>query len=627
MPETANPSFPRSAWERSPDALRHDETAVGSTTQSVATCVPTRSVGTRRSWGWLLLLLFAFPILAYLLFFHSLAERDLWSSHEARAAQNAQTMLETGDWLLPRLYDGRVEMQKPPLYYWLVAGAAWLRGGPVDAWAVRLPAALSAVACALGVFLLAWRLGRPLAGLLAALMLATMLHYTWLGRTGRIDMPLTFMISAALGGFYLRRFVSDQGRGGEAVAWRILAYVALAAGVLLKGPIPLVLVLVVALPRFLNLSFPRFCVGIPARRERSASRRARQAEISDGTQSVPEGVYTSVGRPSRAVRSDLRTTQAGRPTIHLRTRSAGTRQRHLLWGLPLVLALTLPWFLWANHRTGGEFLHEFVFKHNLQRGLGDLPGDVLGGDETLEEHPWWHYTPRLLGDLFPWSLLLPIAVIYFLRGARWRDDAEARFGLIWLTAMLVFLSCMRFKRADYLLPAYPGAALFLGCTLERWIVDLSLRERRRLSRSERSTIRRAALAAFAGVVLAAGVGWTVFVDQVLPRSEAAREQRRFADAVRERVPRPGLVLLFRTESHALVFHLGKSFDRIMEWENLDVWACQPAPVYVIMPAECVREWPRFLEAGKLFPVLSNEELAGGVHEEPLVLLCNRPVER
>src|SRR5262249_46235179 len=69
----------------------------------------------------------------YLLFFHRLADRDLWSSHEARAAQNAQGILDTGDWVLPQLYDQRPELQKPPLFYWLVAGFARLRGGPVDA--------------------------------------------------------------------------------------------------------------------------------------------------------------------------------------------------------------------------------------------------------------------------------------------------------------------------------------------------------------------------------------------------------------------------------------------------------------------------------------------------------------
>ena len=61
------------------------------------------------------------------LFFWGLGDRDLNASHEARAAQNAQMVLTGGHWLLPRLYDGHLELQKPPLYYWLVAllGTYW----------------------------------------------------------------------------------------------------------------------------------------------------------------------------------------------------------------------------------------------------------------------------------------------------------------------------------------------------------------------------------------------------------------------------------------------------------------------------------------------------------------------
>ena len=75
-----------------------------------------------------------------------------------------QMMLDTGDWLLPRLFDKRVELQKPPCYYWCVALLGWLHGGQVDAWCVRLPAALAALAT---VLLLAVHGGRR--GWIAAL--------------------------------------------------------------------------------------------------------------------------------------------------------------------------------------------------------------------------------------------------------------------------------------------------------------------------------------------------------------------------------------------------------------------------------------------------------------------------
>src|SRR5262245_3582228 len=141
----------------------------------------------------------------FLLFLHGLADRDLWNSNEARAGMDAQDLLD-GDWLLPHLYDGRPDLQKPPLYYWLVAALARLRGGTVDAWAVRLPAALAGLGCVLALALgLACGRGRPLAGLLAGTVLATAVHFTWLARIGRIDMPLTLAVTAAAGSTYLAR--------------------------------------------------------------------------------------------------------------------------------------------------------------------------------------------------------------------------------------------------------------------------------------------------------------------------------------------------------------------------------------------------------------------------------------
>jgi len=132
-----------------------------------------------------------------LLFFKGIASREMWASHEARAAQNAQRLLDDGNWLLPRLYDGQVELQKPPGFYWLVALAGWLRGG-VDEWAVRLPAA---VAGTLTVLLVWWHLrarGRPVAAFVAAAVLAGAVHFTGTARIGRIDVPLACVVTAIM---------------------------------------------------------------------------------------------------------------------------------------------------------------------------------------------------------------------------------------------------------------------------------------------------------------------------------------------------------------------------------------------------------------------------------------------
>src|SRR5438552_17490450 len=111
-------------------------------------------------------------VLCSFLFFRGLADRELTSSHEARAGQNAAMILDTGQWGLPRLFDEQIELQKPPLYYWLVTLTALVHG-TVDAWAIRLPAALAGLVCVLLLFGLLWKYGRPGAGFLAACILAS----------------------------------------------------------------------------------------------------------------------------------------------------------------------------------------------------------------------------------------------------------------------------------------------------------------------------------------------------------------------------------------------------------------------------------------------------------------------
>jgi 4-amino-4-deoxy-L-arabinose transferase-like glycosyltransferase len=495
-----------------------------------------------------------YPLLfaaVYLLFFHRLADRDLWSSHEARAAMDAQTILDDGVWGLPRLYDGRAEMQKPPLYYWLTASVGWLRGG-VDAWAVRLPAAVAATLCVVLVALgLARGRRRGAEGLFAAVVLGTAVHFTWLARIGRIDMPLTLSVTVALGGLYFARGRRRRTR------WLLLAlaYGAIAAGVMLKGPIGVVL---------------------PA---------------------VVMGGHLLV--------------ELGPPTPR-RWRSwfAALGELGVWWGIPLVLVLTLPWFVWVTRATDGEFFRVFVWHHNIERGYGG---------SSLRANPWWFYFPQFLGDFLPWSLVLPSAVWWSYRRGLWHSDAEARFGLVWFAGVFLVLSCSRFKRADYLLPAYPGMAVFLGCAGRAW-----LRQRAPVPRR----YAQGAFAVVAGLTLA---GWLARVEWQLPAHEAYRDYRTFAARVRQLAPRPEEVVFFRTEAHPLAFHLGRPLAIVVQWEELQARLAKPGTHYIVTPPCYAEENLRNLPGIPMERVLDNRTLSGGAHERPLVLLravrANNPLKR
>jgi 4-amino-4-deoxy-L-arabinose transferase-like glycosyltransferase len=506
--------------------------------------------------------------LCWLLFFRGLAERDLWSSHEARAAMDAQSLLDDGFASVPRQFDGRAELQKPPLYYWLTALTARVCGTAVDARAVRLPAALAALGGVLLLYTLGRRRGRRVAGFVAAVVLATALHYTWLARVGRTDMPLTLTTAAALLAFY--RAWGDALPPGSRL--NLLAgYVAVAAGVLLKGPIGAVLPLGVAAAWLL--------------------------------------VHHEIPPPWR-----------------LRDWLCLLNRYGLWWGLPLAALLVVPVYLWANARTGGDFVRVFLWHHNVERGFG--------GSDLLRVHPWWFYAPHFAADFLPWSLLLPAAAWAFVRRGWWRDDPEARFGLVWLLTVALILSLARFKRADYLLPAFPGAALFLGCVLEHWYCG---------------AVRPRLLAtAFAAVAVACPAGWWLYLEYDLRVQEPARESVHFAEAVRRAVPAPRPVLFFRTEAHAAAFHVGRPLALFVEWEKLNARAADPEPAYVVMPAKVAAECPRHVRSGRLEEVLREPDppagrgwrlpawlparwrrdlerfQAGEGHERPLVLLRTVP---
>ncbi len=472
-----------------------------------------------------------------ILFFANLGDRDLTSSHEARAAQNAQSMLDDGHWLVPHLLDRNLELQKPPMYYWLVALCGWLFGG-VGVWAVRLPASIGASACVLFLFYAGVRSHRPTAGFLSALILATCVHFTWLARVGRIDMPLASAIAISLFAFHVGN-LADSTRLRR-FAWHFFGYSTLAAAVLLKGPIAIVLSGLVA---------------------------------------------GSIWMSQAKSRSEF---------------FAWLRETTLWWGLPLMLAIAVPWFVWANERTDNRLWEVFFWYHNVERGLG--------GADALASHPWWFYAPRIGVDLLPWVLIVPGALFVFVRNETIRNDAAARAGLIWFFSITLFLSCMQFKRADYLLPAYPGLAIFLGVCIEHKM------------RESEATRRRLAILT-GSLVCACVAGWVVYLHSFIPAEERAWPYRAIAREIREQTDGP--VIFFRAESHVLMYHLGKPVDTILEWENLAIWAERSFPVYVVMPEACANQLDIHLPGGAFEPMLRTRDFATGKRDRPLIVMRNR----
>jgi 4-amino-4-deoxy-L-arabinose transferase-like glycosyltransferase len=447
------------------------------------------------------------------LFFFQFGARDLVSSHEARAAQNAQRMLDTGAWGLPVLYDGQRDLQKPPGYYWLVAAVGALNGGHVAPWVARLPAALAAVAVVLLVYGFLRREGYATGALVAAVALATANHFVAIGRTARIDVPLTCAVAVALVCFYRAAacgFASKGRRACEAASG-----LAVGVAILLKGPIGLALAGAVAV------------------------------------------AFLIVER----VRLPLTT---------------------VILGTSVLALVAAPWFVWANHETGGEFVRVFFWHHNVARFMGE--------SEALAAHPWWYYGPRGAFAFLPWTLPLVPLTVWAARAGLWRESRPFRFGVVWFVVMVAVLSAARFKRADYLLPALPGAALALGCAAQHWL----------MSREQARSVRRAKWS-FGALVVAALAVWPVMWFVVEPAEAARQEKKPFADAIRAHAPAPQVVLLFRTESHLLAYHLGPPLRTLVEWGDLRDALAPAGPHTVVMPPELVADAER-VTGRKLVPV-------------------------
>ena len=157
---------------------------------------------------------------------------------EGRNAEVGREMAATNDYVMPRL-DGLPYLDKPIVYFAAEAAAMEVLG-PTET-AARLPALLFTIATAAAAWCFARKLwGEAEAWLAFIATLAAPLSVAF-SRTVIFDSALAFFITVALMGFYLA--VECGGRAAAVVAW-----LAIALGVITKGPIAIALPLIVAIP-------------------------------------------------------------------------------------------------------------------------------------------------------------------------------------------------------------------------------------------------------------------------------------------------------------------------------------------------------------------------------------------
>jgi 4-amino-4-deoxy-L-arabinose transferase-like glycosyltransferase len=166
-----------------------------------------------------------------------LGTTPLLGPDEPRYARVAVEMGRSGDDVTPTL-QGRPWLEKPALYYWMAARAYRVFGETETA--ARLPSVVAGVLAVAMTALVGARLYGGAAGLHAGFALATSVLFFAYGHAASMDMLLAACVTASIG-FLALALLEVAGRSAV-----VAAYVFMGLGTLAKGPLGILLPLLVA---------------------------------------------------------------------------------------------------------------------------------------------------------------------------------------------------------------------------------------------------------------------------------------------------------------------------------------------------------------------------------------------
>jgi 4-amino-4-deoxy-L-arabinose transferase-like glycosyltransferase len=180
---------------------------------------------------WTLFVVLAAAALSYLRLTTPLQEPQ-----EVRYAEIPRQMLTHQSWLIPILH-GQPYLDKPPLLYWLVM-ACYTVFGTHD-WAARLVPSTAVFLTIMTTYFWAGRIMRQPAAVLSALSLCLCVRYVYLARLLTMDTLLCLFVISSLAFAHLAL-------RGSRLLWRpwLLSSVGVGLGLLTKGPVAAVLVIV-----------------------------------------------------------------------------------------------------------------------------------------------------------------------------------------------------------------------------------------------------------------------------------------------------------------------------------------------------------------------------------------------
>jgi 4-amino-4-deoxy-L-arabinose transferase-like glycosyltransferase len=366
--------------------------------------------------GWFVLI----AATLYVCYFSHLGAIGFVGPDEPRYAWVARAMVETGDWVTPKLY-GRPWFEKPVLYYWGAALSFKLFG--VNEAAARLPSAVSALLATLAMAWLAWWLYGGETARWLLLLLPTSFGMIGFSHAAATDMPFSGMLTVAMVAVMVmlrlvpsgsEELATDTNGSGSSLLVRTVSSqlsaafafgIFLGAAALAKGPAAIIL-----------------CGG--------------------------------------AVLVWAAFTKRWRDALRLLHPA----------GIVAFCATALPWYVLCALRNP-DFFRVFIVEHNFKRYLTP---------EFQHIQPFWYYIPVLCVALLPWSAALAWSAVkgsaYIFRERR----VSAATGLLlsWCLFTIVFFSLSQSKLPGYVLPAIPAMTLVFCHSIQRLV--LSQRESFRL---------------------------------------------------------------------------------------------------------------------------------------------------
>jgi 4-amino-4-deoxy-L-arabinose transferase-like glycosyltransferase len=191
---------------------------------------------------------FLLLVFCIFLYFFNLGRWDLWNPDEPRYGQVAREIVQGGDWVLMH-NNGKMYTDKPPFFFWAIAFSSFLWYG-FTSFSVRFPSAFFATLTVLLTYFLGKKLCASRSGVLSGLILATSAEFAYLATRANIDATLAFFTTAALFCFIQWCQWKDQSEEAPKDIRRHSIYgfyIGMALATLTKGPVGLILPLLVSL--------------------------------------------------------------------------------------------------------------------------------------------------------------------------------------------------------------------------------------------------------------------------------------------------------------------------------------------------------------------------------------------